>query len=302
MAADDKAATRCGTVALVGRPNVGKSSLLNRLLGEKLCITSRRPQTTRHSIQGVLTEGQCQMIFVDTPGQHRRKSTLNRQLDRAARRALAAADVLVLVLDRLHWGAGDRLVWQRIRELEHPKILAAINKVDLLAGSDRLLAHLQSLGDHLQGVDLVPVSARSGKNLHRLKSLLGLMLPQAAMQYPPEHRTDRPARFWAAELLREQLSRQLGGELPHASAVLVDRFDRRARLISVDARILVARDSQKAIVIGASGARIKRISTAARRQMEARFGRKVMLRTIVASNPGWADNKRVLDSLGHGTA
>ncbi|MDX9874606.1 MAG: GTPase Era [Spongiibacteraceae bacterium] len=291
--------TRCGYVALVGRPNVGKSTLLNHLLGQKISITSRKPQTTRHRVLGIKTEGDSQIIYVDTPGMHREEPrAINRYMNRAADSTLRDVDVVVMVVDRLRWTEEDEWVLDKLRRVHCPVVLA-INKVDLLEDKSALLPWLQMLAEKYPFAELVPLSALRGHNLSSLEEVLARLLPAAPHLYPEDQITDRSERFLAAELVREKIMRQLGEEVPYAMTVEIESFRAEGNLLHIDALILVERSGQKKIVIGTGGERIRLIGEEARKEMERLFDSKVMLRLWVKVKSGWSDDERALRSLGY---
>lgn len=290
---------RCGFVALVGRPNVGKSTLLNTLLGQKVTIVSRKPQTTRHRILGIHTIPGAQIVYVDTPGLHRRENTaMNRFLNRAAMSALADADVAVFLVDALRWTQEDELVLERLAAFKNPVILA-LNKVDRLRSKQALLPLIERLSCKRDFAALVPVSARRGINLSALETEIVQRLPCSVAYFPQEQITDRSERFMAAELIREQLIRTLGQELPYASTVEIEAFEQEGRLRRIAAVIWIERSGQKPIVIGHKGQRLKQIGSCAREEMEALFGAVVYLRLWVKVREGWSDDERALSSLGY---
>ncbi len=291
--------TRCGFVAVVGRPNVGKSTLVNRLLGQKLCITSRRPQTTRHAILGIHTVGDAQAVFIDTPGLHnRRAGALNRYLNRTATASLADVDVVVFVVDRLRWTDEDEAVRDRLRDHPAP-LLLAINKVDLLADKQVLLPRLEALAAEGRYRDVIPLSAHTGHNVMALERRVIGLLPEGAHLFAGDQFTDRSERFLAAELVREKLTRQLDQELPYTLSVEVERFQRRERVLAIDALIWVERSSQKAIVIGRGGEGLKRVGSRARRDLERLFGQQVVLKLWVRVKERWTDDEQALQRLGY---
>jgi GTP-binding protein Era len=292
-------AFRCGTVAIVGRPNTGKSSLLNKLVGEKLAIVSPKAQTTRHLVSGILSVAGCQYVFVDAPGfQTRHVNVLNRALNRRATEAAQGADVVLFVLEALRFGAADRAVLARMPAGQ--KVVAVVNKVDTVARSAELLPYLERLAQERDFAAIVPVSARTGRNLPELLRVVREQLPEGPAAFPPEQLTDRDERFFAAEILREKLFRFLGEELPYHSEVLLERFREEGRLRRIDATILVERPSQKPIVVGKGGETLKRIASAARLDMERLFGGKVHLEVWVKVKRGWTDDARLLRQLGYG--
>ncbi len=291
-------AHRCGTIGIAGRPNTGKSSLLNRIVGEKLSIVSPRPQTTRHLITGVLTREDCQYVFVDAPGQQTRmRSAFHRTLNRRATEAARDSDVALFVVEALRFGPDDHASLERIPAAQ--KTIAAINKIDVLKRESDLIPFLDRLSKTRPFEAIVPVSAKTGRNLPALLRALREALPQAAAMYPPDQLTDRDERFFAAELLREKLFEEVGEELPYRCEVMIESFKEEGRLRRIEATILVERDSQKAIVIGAGGERLKRMASAARKDMEKLFGGKVYLGTWVKVRKSWTDDARVLKQLGY---
>ena len=289
---------RCGTIGIAGRPNTGKSSLLNRIVGEKLSIVSARPQTTRHLITGILTRDDCQYIFVDAPGQQSRlRSSFHRTLNRRATEAARDADVALFVVEAGRFGPEDRASLEHIPQSQ--KVIAAVNKIDTLRRESDLIPFLDRLSKTRAFEAVVPVSAKTGRNIPALLRALREALPEAPAMYPPDQLTDRDERFFAAELLREKIFEEMGEELPYRCEVLIDSFKQEGRLRRIEASILVERDSQKAIVIGAGGERLKRMASAARKDMEKLFGGKVYLGTWVKVRKSWTDDARVLRQLGY---
>lgn len=291
-------AHRCGSVGIAGRPNTGKSSLLNRLVGEKLSIVSSKAQTTRHLVTGILTSTDCQYIFVDAPGQQTgSRSVLNRALNRRATEAARDADVALFVIEAGRFGADDRAALERIPDEQ--RVVAVVNKIDLLKNDSALIPFLDRLSKVRDFHAVVPVSAKTGKNIPELLRVLREALPEGPAAYPPDQLTDRDERFFAAELLREKLFEQLGQELPYRCEVVIESFKEEGRLKRIEATILVERESQKLIVLGERGERLKRMASAARRDMEKLFGSKVYLGTWVKVRRAWTDDKRVLRQLGY---
>ncbi|OED41115.1 GTPase Era [Endozoicomonas sp. (ex Bugula neritina AB1)] len=295
--------TRCGYVAIVGRPNVGKSTLLNHILGQKLSITSRRPQTTRHQVLGIKTEDGMQTVYVDTPGMHKiQKKAINRYMNKAASSALAGIDAIVFVVDRLAWTDEDQMVLEKVKSARCPVILA-VNKVDKINDKSALMPHLQTLQEKMEFKAIVPISAQHGHNLEDLEELIAEIMPYSVHHFPEDQLTDRSSRFLAAELVREKIMRQLGDELPYEITVEIEEFKHEMRpkgpLLTISALVLVERDSQKAIVIGDRGARLKKIGQEARKDMEQLFDSKVMLNIWVKVKAGWSDDERALKSLGY---
>lgn len=291
---------RCGYVALVGRPNVGKSTLLNRLIGQKISITSRRPQTTRHRILGVSTTDDAQIIYIDTPGLHAETPrAINRYLNRAAADALADVDVVVLVVEGTRWLPDDTWVLDKLAELRCPVILA-VNKIDRIKDKQTLLPWLAELAGKREFADIVPLSAQHGDNLERLVQAIKQQLPVSAPLFPDDQITDRSERFLAAELVREKLFRKLGEEIPYGLTVQIEQFKHKGDTAHIHALIWVDKASHKPIVIGRQGARLKEVGKEAREDMQRLFGCKVFLQLWVKVKEGWADDERALRSLGYG--
>ena len=292
------ASRRCGTIALAGRPNTGKSSLLNRLVGQKIAVVSPKAQTTRNPVAGILTEGDCQYVFLDLPGfQTRHVNGLNRSLNRRASEGARDCDVVVLVLEAGRYGGADREVLERIPAEQ--RVVAALNKIDLLEDTAAVLPLIERLGKEREFAALVPVSARTGKNMPELLKVLREQLPEGPFAYPADQLTDRDERFFAAEIVREKLFLLLGQDLPYRCEVSVDSFKEEGRLRRIEATIWVERDSQKPIVLGAGGALLKRIGTAARRDMERLFDGKVYLGLWVKVRRDWTRDPRLLRQLGY---
>jgi GTP-binding protein Era len=291
---------KSGFIALVGRPNAGKSTLLNRLVGEKLAIVSDKPQTTRNRIIGVRNYPDAQAVFVDTPGMHRPMHRLNVRMLDAALDALKHVDVITAVVDATDPpGGGERFLLDAIRRAEAPRVLA-LNKVDLLA-KESLLPLIERFDRDRIFSDIVPISALAGDNVDRLEAVLLSHLPEGERLYPDDFLTDQPERFFVAEIVREQVLRHTHAELPFASAVVVDRFEepeQEGGLIRLFCTILVERESQKPIVVGKGGAMIKSIGTGARLELERFFNARVFLDLRVKVRSDWREDDRVLDSLG----
>ncbi len=288
---------RSGYVAIVGRPNVGKSTLLNRLVGAKISIVSPRPQTTRHRVRGILTTEDAQLVFVDTPGfQTLHGGALNRALNRSVVRTLEDVDVALVVVEALRFNAGDRQVMELLKR-DRPAILA-INKVDLVKDKGLLLPFIQQAAESYPFAEIVPISAEKGAGLEDLLATIRRHLPEGPPLYDPGEMTDASERFLASELLREKLFRLLGEELPYATTVVVEEFKDEGDLKRIHAVIYVEKDSQKAIVIGRKGEKLKEIASQARLDMERLFGTKVFLDVWVKVRRGWSDDERMLKSLG----
>jgi len=291
---------RTGTVAIVGRPNVGKSTLLNRLLGQKLAITSHKAQTTRHAILGVKSRADGQILYVDTPGLHRRgDNALNRMLNRTARAALADVDLIVLVLEAPRFTDEDALALEAV-VAAGPPVLAAVNKVDRLKDKTLLLPYLEALGKRHDFIDIVPLSARTGDQVQLLEDRALALLPEGERVFPDDQLTDRSERFFAAELLREQLTRRYAQELPYAVTVDIERFEDQGGRYLIHALIWVERESQKAIVIGRGGEALKATASEARREMQRMFGCPVHLEVWVKVKQSWSSDEAALASLGYG--
>lgn len=288
----------CGYVALIGRPNVGKSTLMNHLLGQKLSITSRKPQTTRHRILGIKTTSAGQAIFMDTPGMHGdEKKVLNRYLNKTADSTLLGVDVVVWLLDGLYWHEYDERIFKKLENAGLPVILV-VNKVDKIQDKQAVLAFFAEAKQKYPFEHIVPVSALKNTNLDVLEQQIMALLPQAELIYPEDQITDRPERFFAAEIVREKLTRRLGDELPYALTVEIERYEEHPELNKIYANIWVERSSQKSIVIGKQGEMLKKIGTEARIDIEKLTGQKVYLQLWVKVKKGWSDSERALHSLG----
>lgn len=290
--------THTGLVAIVGRPNVGKSTLLNRLVGQKVSIVSRKAQTTRHRITGVLTEGQQQFVFVDTPGfQTHHRNALNSTMNRTVNQVLAEVDVVMFLIESGRFGPDDR----KVVDLLPPeaKVVLVINKVDLEADKTKLLPFMEKMALEFPFAEIVPVSAEKGMNVDHLLKALGKYLPEGEPLFGEDDITDRSERFLAAEFLREKLFRMLGEELPYGMTVEIEKFEVEGNLRRIFAAIIVDKASHKGIVIGKGGESLKRISSEARSELEKLFGSKVYLETWVKVKSGWADDERALKSLGY---
>ena len=293
--------THAGLVAIVGRPNVGKSTLLNAMLGQKISITSRKPQTTRHRILGILTQDNKQAILVDTPGLHtEEKRAINRLMNRAAASSIAEVELVVFLVEGTHWTEDDELVLKKIKK-SGSKCILVVNKIDNIVEKDDLLPHLQKLGAMHDFSDIVPISASKGNGVETISKLCLDSLPESDFWFPEDHITDRSSRFMASEIIREKLIRFTGDELPYSTTVEIEQFKMDNKgVIHINALILVERDSQKRMVIGNKGERLKTIGQEARRDMEDLFDAKVFLETWVKVKSGWADDERALRSLGYG--
>ena len=292
---------RCGMVAIVGRPNVGKSTLMNALVGQKVSITSRKAQTTRHRITGIQTTEDAQFVFVDTPGfQTRHATALNRSLNRAVTSTLTSVDAVLFVVEAGRYGPDDEKVLSLLPR-ETPVILI-VNKVDRLDAYTRaemVATFLQDMAQVFPFAEIVPMSAKNRDDILRLLGIVRPYLPEGEPMYDPEALTDRSERFLAAEIVREKVFRWTGDELPYSSTVIVDKFETEGRLRRVFVTILVDRDAHKAMIIGAKGAKLKQISTEARMDMEKLFDGKVYLEVWIKVKSGWADNEAGLRAYGY---
>ncbi|KAF7599083.1 MAG: GTPase Era [Candidatus Dactylopiibacterium carminicum] len=294
----EEQAFRTGMVAIVGRPNVGKSTLLNRLVGQKVSIVSRKAQTTRHRITGVLTENRCQFIFVDTPGfQTRHRNALNATMNRTVGQVLQEVDVVMFLIGAGRYGPDD----QKVLKLLPPegRVVLVINKVDLEEDKSRLLPCMEKMAAEFPFAEIVPVSAERGSNVPELLATLGRYLPEGEPLFDEDDITDRSERFLAAEFLREKLFRLLGEELPYGMTVEIEKFEVEGNLRRIFAAIIVDKAGHKGIVIGRGGVTLKRISSEARVELERLFDGKVYLETWVKVKSGWADDERALKSLGY---
>jgi GTP-binding protein Era len=300
MSGETAAVTRCGFVAIIGRPNVGKSTLLNHLVGQKISITAPRPQTTRHRILGIKTVAQGQLLYVDTPGLHRREAgrAINRYLNRTARAALSDVDAVLWVVEALRWTEEDEDILRRLADHAAP-VIVAVNKVDKVKDKTALLPFLQSLAGRRGLAALVPISARGGDNLEQLEAAVLAQLPEGPPLFPEDQVTDRSERFLAAELVREQLTRRLGAELPYAVTVQIEQFSQQDGVLHIHAVIWVEKEGQKAIVIGKGGAVLKEIGRRARLGMERAFEGKVFLKIWVRVKESWSEDERLLRQLGY---
>jgi GTP-binding protein Era len=287
-----------GRVAIVGRPNVGKSTLLNRLVGMKISITSNRPQTTRHRLNGIVTEDDAQIVLVDTPGfQTEHGGELNRLMNRTVADSLDAVDAVLFVIECMKFGHGDRKLLPLLPT--GVPVILVVNKIDKLADKTALLPFLAEASNAFTFAEIVPVSAARGSQVAHLRSLLKRYLPEGPALHEPDEITDRPERFLAAELVREKLFRLLGEELPYAATVLVEKFETRGALRHIHVAIVVDKPNHKAMVIGKGGEKLKQIGTQARIDMEKLFGGRVFLELWVQVKGGWAQSARSLKNLGY---
>ncbi len=289
----------CGYVAIVGRPNVGKSTLLNNILGMKLSITSRKPQTTRHQILGVKTTENIQTIYVDTPGIHQRRGTaINKYMNRAATSVLNDVDVILFLVQVKQWTEEDQAIIEKLASVECP-VLLVVNKMDKLASKKELLPIISELSERYDFAEIVPVSAMNGMNVDVLEQKISPLLPENTHFYPGDQVTDRSMRFLASEIIREKLIRELGQELPYTSTVDIDKYIEDEDLVRIHATIYVESTGQKAIIIGKKGARLKSIGTAARQDITKLIDTKVYLNLWVKVREGWSNDERALRGLGY---
>jgi GTP-binding protein Era len=291
---------RCGYVAIVGRPNVGKSTLLNHVLGMKLSITSRKPQTTRHQILGVKTVDDTQTIYVDTPGIHQRRGTaINKYMNRAATSVLNDVDIILFVVQANKWTEEDQAVLERFKKVSCP-ILLVVNKIDTLTSKKELLPLIDELSTHYDYAEILPVSALNGINVEILEQKIAPLLPENEFIYPDDQVTDRSMRFLASEIIREKLIRELGQELPYTSTVSIDKYVDAPDIVHIHATIYVESEGQKAIIIGKKGSRLKSIGTKSREDISKMIETKVYLNLWVKVREGWSNDERALRGLGYG--
>ncbi|MDP3705454.1 MAG: GTPase Era [Legionellaceae bacterium] len=291
--------TYCGYIALVGRPNVGKSTLLNRILEYKLSITSRKPQTTRHSILGVRSEGDYQFVYVDTPGIHQgSKKVMNRMMNKTAVSVLRDVDVIAFVVDGTHWEDEDEYVLSLIKQTSIPCFLV-VNKVDKIADKMQLLPWLDEMSKRHTFTAMIPLSAKTGVQVETLHQALQPYLPEGPFLFPEDQYTDRSIKFLCSELLREKIFRLCGQELPYSTTVGIESYQEEGELVRIHALVLVDKESHKRMIIGDKGAKLKSIATQARIDMEQLLGKKVFLQCWCKVKSGWSDNERVLRELGY---
>lgn len=290
---------RCGYIALIGRPNVGKSTLMNFILGQKISITSHRPQTTRHRIVGIKTTDDAQFVYVDTPGIHdNEKKAMNRYMNRTAGASFKDVDVIVLLVDAMRWTDEDELVIKRLQHVKTPVVLA-VNKVDLVKKKEDLLPYIERIKNKYEFKDIIPVSAMKGDNIEGFEKTILSFLPTSEAFYDKDQITDRSSRFLAAEIIREKLTRNLTQELPYNLTVEIEKFSFDGKILDIAAVIWVERDNQKAIIIGKGGQKLKDMGTKSRIDMEKLFDKKIFLQLWVKVKSGWSDDERALNSLGY---
>lgn len=291
--------TRCGFVAVIGRPNVGKSTLINAVMGKKISIVTHKPQTTRHRILAVHTEGDTQIVFVDTPGIHRKAAkAMNRLMNRTAASALADADLVLFVAEATHWTEEDDDVVYRFRSIETP-VVAVLNKVDRVHPKDRLLETIAALSKRYEFAEIFPVSALKKDNLDALMAIIPNFLPESPLLFPQEMQTDRSAEFQAAEVIREKLTLMLHQEIPYGLTVQIERYELDDDRLTINAMIWVDRDSQKGIVVGKGGKVLKTVGQSARLEISEQLGCRVHLELWVKVKDNWSDSEQDLMRLGY---
>ena len=292
------AARPCGFIAIVGKPNVGKSTLLNHLLGQKISITSRKPQTTRHRLFGIKTTAEAQFIFVDTPGLHQGvDKALNRFMNRTVSNTIKDVDLAMFIIDN-KWTDEDDRVLQNLSRSKVPTILV-INKTDRMQEKNKLLPYIQALAKKYDFQEIVPISALKNQGIKELQQVLSKYLPRGEFLFPDDQLTDKNSRFLAAEFVREKITRQMGDELPYEVSVEIEEFKEEKGILHISALIIVERKGQKKILIGRNGESLKLIGTEARKEMESLFGARVMLNLWIKVKRGWSDDERALRSLGY---
>jgi len=297
MTTDSK--NRCGYVSIIGRPNAGKSTLLNYLVGQKLAITSRKPQTTRHTILGVKTDIGGQVVYVDTPGIHQRgDQAMNKYLNRTAKTMLNDVDLILFVVDAMKWTTEDAAVLELLNGIKAPVILV-INKLDQIDDKEALLPFIQDLSDKYAFCEIIPLSAKTGKNVSRLEKIVMELMPEGENAFPEDQLTDRSERFFAAELVREQLTRRYAKEIPYALTVEIEQFEDVGNMYRIGALVWVEREGQKNIIIGNKGEAMKVVATQARIEMEKLFDKKVHLSVWVKVKKSWSSDAGALGRLGY---
>ena len=295
----DKSKTYCGYIAIIGRPNVGKSTFLNNILGQKISITSRKPQTTRHQILGIKTIKTHQLIFVDTPGLHQKEHrALNTQMNKAARSALREVNAVLFMIESLQWTTDDDWVLNLLTKVKCPVALL-INKIDLLKDKDAMLPFIKKVSEKFHFAEIIPLSARKGQNVEQIEHILMKWLPASPHFFPSDQVTDKSTRFRMAELIREKITRILGEELPYATTVEIEEFKSQDKVQIISAIIWVERPGQKVIMIGSKGQRLKQIGIRARKSIETLLNKQVHLRLWVKIKENWSDSDRALKSLGY---
>ncbi len=291
----------CGYIALVGRPNVGKSTLLNQILQQKVSITSRKPQTTRHSILGLHTVDDVQFIYVDTPGIHQHsKKTLNRMMNKTSLSVLRDVDVIAFIVDGTHWKDDDEYVLQMIQHTKTPCVFI-VNKIDKMKDKQVLLPWIQEMSQRHPFAHIIPLSAKTGSQVDALQQTLKTFLPEGPFLFPEDQCTDRSTRFMCSELLREKIFRFCGQELPYSTTIEIESYKDEEKLVRIHALIMVDKPNHKLMVIGDKGAKLKEIATLARMDMEQLIGKKVFLQCWCKVKSGWSDNESLLKQMGYGS-
>lgn len=294
--------TYCGYVAIVGRPNVGKSTILNRILQQKISITCRKPQTTRHQILGVKTTDKHQIIYVDTPGLHQKEGkALNRYMNKAAFQSIIDVDVVVFVVEALKWTELESWILERISQQVKVPVILVINKVDMIKEKEALLPYVSELSQKYPFDQMIPLSAKSGRSMNRLEDAVLSYIPEGVFHFSEDQITDKPVRFLVAEIIREKLMRTLGQEVPYQLTVEVEHFkhNQHRNLTEISASIIVERKSQKVMIIGKSGQKLKKIGTQARQDIEHLLGNQVYLQLWVKVKEGWSDSDTALNNFGY---
>jgi len=291
--------SQCGYVAIIGRPNVGKSTLLNAMIGKKISITSPKPQTTRNQILGIKTIGSAQAIFIDTPGLHKaERRAMNRYMNKLASSVIVDADVVLFMVEALRFNDDDEMILQKLNETKAPVILV-INKVDKVKDKSQLLPFINGLKEKYAFKDIIPMSSKKMENVVELENLIMKLLPENPHFYSDDQVTDKNEKFQVAELIREKLIQSTGDELPYSTTVVVDSCEDEEKIVKISAIIWVEREGQKPIVIGKDGDMLKKIGTSARKDIEKLVGKKVFLRLWVKVKDNWTDDERVLQNLGY---
>lgn len=291
--------TYCGYVAIIGRPNVGKSTLINQLVGQKISITARKPQTTRHRILGIDTEGNTQAVYVDTPGFHADEPrAINRHMNHVAMATVKDVDLIIFVIDSTHWTKDDDWILEKLIKTKTPVILA-INKVDKITDKGLLLPEMEKYQQKMNFTDMIPISALKGDNLAALKQAVLQHLPEGPFFFPDDQVTDVSQRFIASEIIREKIIRLVGQEVPYALTVQIEEFKMKDKIFHINAIIWVEREGQKAIIIGKQGSLLKKVGQQTRKELEKMLENKVFLTLWVKIKEGWSDDDRALKNLGY---
>ncbi len=291
--------TFCGYIALIGRPNVGKSTLMNQLIKQKISITSRKPQTTRHRVLGIHTEDSHQLVYVDTPGIHRQEyQAMNKMMNQTAKKVLQDVDVAVMIIDSQRWQDEDEDILKLVKQVKVPTILV-INKIDCIKDKSTLLPLIEMLQHKHSFEAIIPLSARTGVQVHELENKLKKMLPESPFFFSPDQVTDRSTKFICSEILREKVFRFCGQELPYCASVEIESFQEDDKLITIHALIIVDKENHKRMLIGNKGEKMKEMATQARLDMQRLLEKKVFLKCWVKVKSGWADNIRMLRQLGY---